>query len=497
MALEGSPVAVLTSGADAGDFHEFAQKLPTVSVTEFGAGTLPSRDFLQALPPDFTVLVVDEFEWAYEVLLIALALGAQPSVIATRDSDARQANYELLVRMSFRFAGTSGGHSLWTSDRTPQLREPAYLTKLPPELASLPVAGTGTVNLDWPGMTLGEPLRVSARSEIGIWGWAVLDLGVPLAADIFAVVRHDRSGIREYIRLRRELRPDVAAHLQSENFLMSGFRADLAPLCHRTGVHTVIVLQSDGERLFESAPLFQFTLEAQEYELAARAGLANRYLYGSGIEIGALQNPLTVSAGCRVRYIDRMLLKDLITHYPEFAELRVQAPDIVDDGQKLEHIAEASQDFVIANHFLEHCADPIRSLYNILRVLKPSGILYLAVPDKRHTFDVLRPATIYGDLKTAFLTGKRPETERLFFEWVHLAEGFPEPEARVRTAKLMAEDYSIHYNVWAASDLLTFLLSARRDFRIPFELVAAVTSENEIIVILERTAGEPPEETHA
>ena len=37
----------------------------------------------------------------------------------------------------------------------------------------------------------------------------------------------------------------------------------------------------------------------------------------------------------------------------------------IDDGERLGKIADASQDFVIANHFLEHCQDPILALLNI------------------------------------------------------------------------------------------------------------------------------------
>jgi SAM-dependent methyltransferase len=193
-----------------------------------------------------------------------------------------------------------------------------------------------------------------------------------------------------------------------------------------------------------------------------------------------------------VRYIDRMTLDHLLEHYPEMAKIPVQAPDIVDDGQQLCHIAEDSQDFVIANHFLEHCPDPIRSLQTILRVLKKGGILYMAIPDKRHTFDLCRPVTPYSVLKNACITGQRSGVEELFYEWAHLVLGLDAEEAKKKTEELIAEDYSIHYNVWATTDLVTFLLSARADFQIPFELIAAVSSENETIVLLERTGGRLP-----
>jgi ubiquinone/menaquinone biosynthesis C-methylase UbiE len=68
---------------------------------------------------------------------------------------------------------------------------------------------------------------------------------------------------------------------------------------------------------------------------------------------------------------------ELRTHYAELAEYELVAPDVIDDGERLAAFGDESQDFVIANHFIEHCEDPIEAVTNALRVLKPGGILYL------------------------------------------------------------------------------------------------------------------------
>jgi SAM-dependent methyltransferase len=108
--------------------------------------------------------------------------------------------------------------------------------------------------------------------------------------------------------------------------------------------------------------------------------LASRWISGSGIEIGALQVPLEVPSAVSVMYVDRKTVPELRAHYPELAEQELVEPDIVDDGQQLASIADASQDFVIANHFIEHCEDPIAAIANALRVLRRRKPLYLAVP---------------------------------------------------------------------------------------------------------------------
>src|SRR5262245_50309382 len=90
-----------------------------------------------------------------------------------------------------------------------------------------------------------------------------------------------------------------------------------------------------------------------------RETIANLYLSGEGIEIGALHNPLPLPPSARVRYVDRMDLAELRKQYPELGSKKLVPVDIVDEGERLGRVPDASQQFVIANHFLEHCQDPI------------------------------------------------------------------------------------------------------------------------------------------
>src|SRR2546423_5868492 len=108
--------------------------------------------------------------------------------------------------------------------------------------------------------------------------------------------------------------------------------------------------------------------------------LASIYLRGNGIEIGALNNPLKVPADAKVQYVDIKTPDELQKFYVDRTDIRL--PDILTNGEKLTGIEDESQDFVIANHFIEHCEDPIGTIENFLRVLKRNGILFLTLPDK-------------------------------------------------------------------------------------------------------------------
>ena len=143
-----------------------------------------------------------------------------------------------------------------------------------------------------------------------------------------------------------------------------------------------------------SAPIAE-TIELKPRSLLSltRENIADLYLQGQGIEIGALHHPLTVPEDVKVLYVDRMSVVDLRKQYPELNDLPLIEADILANGEDLETIADNTQDFVIANHFIGHCQDTIGTIQNMLRVLKPGGILYSAIPDKRASFDVDRDIT--------------------------------------------------------------------------------------------------------
>ena len=328
------------------------------------------------------------------------------------------------------------------------------------------------------------PFSFSAGDEVVIVGWAFLDPPASAIPSVTLEIVSHWTGAVTLLDARRCSRPDVADHFGVDRLRMTGFTSRFR-IDHRfRGAHSVRLVQMEDSLIYPPVTLFSFTALPAPHEANARRELAARFLRGAGLEIGALQRRLEVPDRCSVTYVDRMPLADLRAHYPELRDQPVQEPDLIDDGETLAKVGSGTQDFVIANHFLEHCENPIQTIVNLTRVLKEGGILYMAVPDKRFTFDIDRPVTPYPLLAETFRQGRRRDREELYVEWAaHVQHASPSDVSAV-AQKLLDEGYSIHFNVWALPGLLEFLTRCKVDFGLQFTLEWVVCSENEVILIL-------------
>jgi SAM-dependent methyltransferase len=208
-------------------------------------------------------------------------------------------------------------------------------------------------------------------------------------------------------------------------------------------------------------------------------------VHGDGIEIGALHQPLVVPDTARVKYVDRMKVAELRQQYPELVNTSLVEADIVDDAETLATISDATQDFVIANHFIEHCQDPLLTFQNLLRVLKTGGILFMAVPDKRFTFDVDRPCTTLDHVLRDFSEGPQWSKRQHYEEWTRLVNKQTDPsQANAETEHLIDMKYSIHFHVWSAPELLELVQAVRRIAQ--FELELFLRNGIESIVVLRK-----------
>jgi GT2 family glycosyltransferase/predicted SAM-dependent methyltransferase len=222
--------------------------------------------------------------------------------------------------------------------------------------------------------------------------------------------------------------------------------------------------------------------------LRRRRTVAALYLSGDGLEIGALNAPLDVPPGARVTYVDRMSVEDLRLQYPELANQELTDVDVVDDGERLRKIAPVSQDFIIANHFLEHTQDPIGTMKRHLEVLRPGGVFYMAVPNRHDTFDRDRPPTSWEHLRRDHLDGPQWSYEIHLREFAELVDKRNGAALEQRIDELRESQYSIHYHVWNESEFRTILDRAADEFELPFNVEYCEYGNGEILAILRKTS---------
>jgi SAM-dependent methyltransferase len=145
--------------------------------------------------------------------------------------------------------------------------------------------------------------------------------------------------------------------------------------------------------------------------------------------------------GWEVWSVDHASRQELVEKYgpdPKVTEWRIGEVDFVWRDGTLENAVPSehhgSFDACIASHVLEHMPDPIGVLQSLGCLLKPSGVISLAVPDQRFCFDFFKPISTVGELLEARrhqaarhshntrFGHRRPVAELPFFESLEAAK---------------------------------------------------------------------------
>ncbi len=222
------------------------------------------------------------------------------------------------------------------------------------------------------------------------------------------------------------------------------------------------------------------------------------YLKGVGIEIGALDQPMTVPKGTKVLHVDRLDKAALYRQYPELKKAEIADVDVVASIETLDSAFQPnSLDFVIANHIIEHVNDPLGALIQVHRILREGGVLHLAVPDRRATFDRGRPRTTLSHCISDHEVSSELQREKRDFlhyeEWVAKVPQYCPEEQRdyqSNLEQLWKDRYPIHFHVWEPDDwpeIINYLNEIDYPYRLlDHSNVFCPEQRNEFVLILRK-----------
>jgi SAM-dependent methyltransferase len=150
-----------------------------------------------------------------------------------------------------------------------------------------------------------------------------------------------------------------------------------------------------------------------------------------------------------------------------------------------------SLDYVASSHVLEHVANPLAALAEWYRVLRPDGIVYLVVPDRRHTWDHTRQLTPVEHMVDDFIHGTTPCDATHIDEFVYdtdwsrfspATEPADRPERQAQLASGMraaverGEGINIHFHTFEPSTLVQLFgaLRSRPGQRMRWEILEQI-----------------------
>jgi SAM-dependent methyltransferase len=134
-------------------------------------------------------------------------------------------------------------------------------------------------------------------------------------------------------------------------------------------------------------------------------------------------------------------------------------------------------DYVIASHVLEHVANPVAALAEWYRVLRPGGIIYLVVPDRRATWEHRRELTPVAHMLDDFVRGTTAcdptHIDEFVFEadWSKYSPETPVEEIPAKQSELArgmheavarGEDINIHFHTFEPSNVRELLETLAR-----------------------------------
>jgi SAM-dependent methyltransferase len=188
-----------------------------------------------------------------------------------------------------------------------------------------------------------------------------------------------------------------------------------------------------------------------------------------GLEVGAFDLPVVVpdgrDAGPRCWFADMRSTEELASEFGVALEALAPIEWVVQRARPLAAQIPRRFDYVILCHVLEHVPEPIGFLADARDLLRPGGVLFLAVPDKRATLDATRPSTTIDHLLARHHHGapgpplaQIMEFARTWDEnWRRLAAESPRAFFDRAVAHFESGAADAHCNVWQDDELFAQL----------------------------------------
>ncbi len=192
--------------------------------------------------------------------------------------------------------------------------------------------------------------------------------------------------------------------------------------------------------------------------------LAHQYCRGQGLELGAAaHNPFNLSGCKNVAPHASHLEHAHRRSFELFRNLQLEMCnayaliDMVGVAAKLP-VPDASQDYVLSSHVVEHLPDVVGAFLEWKRVLRPGGTVFMIVP-KRHVCDQGRPLTSIDHFAVDHRYGYDAQTH-------------PLPVGQ--------DSESFHYHVFSLWSLMRLVEHCNLAFALGWEIVAAQHTDSKV-----------------
>ena len=181
-------------------------------------------------------------------------------------------------------------------------------------------------------------------------------------------------------------------------------------------------------------------------------------LAGRGVEVGPGASPMPIPLDCDVMYADVFSAEELQQNSYDGQQINdLIVPDLQASLEDLSAIPDASIDFIVACHVIEHTRDPIGSIVRGMSKLKPGGRMALVIPDMTRTFDRARERTPLTHLISDFEDPERERDREHFKEFYRIAMPVSSENYEDHWLARWQEAFPIHYHTWTYESFIQMI----------------------------------------